>query len=355
MRFLAAQVALRTFAFVIAIGCVLSIAGHARSQTLQTVKDRGAVACGVSQGVTGFSAQSEDKQWTGIDADFCRALAAAIFDDPAKVVFLPLSAEERFQALQSKQIDVLSRNSTWTMARETELGLLFAGVNFYDGQGFLVRHARNVTSALELKGAKICVQSGTTTELNLRDYFAANNMQYEPVPTATAEEALAGYIAGRCDVLTADASALHGERLKTPQPGDHDILPEIISKEPLGPAVRQDDVQWFNIVKWVNFAMLNAEELGVSSETIDTALSSTEAGNQTPRELGGKFRRADGTLRATGPFVSSVVSGTTRKYTSAISELSRNSGFHAVSISSGPVAAFSMRRRSAECVRVDDG
>ena len=271
-----ARAVLRTLTFFIAIGCAASLGEDAQAQTLKAVKERGAVACGVSQGVIGFSAQTEDKEWSGIDADFCRALAAAIFDDPGKVAFVPLSAEDRFQALQSKKIDVLSRNSTWTMARETELGLLFAGVNFYDGQGFLVRHAGNVTSALELNGAKICVQSGTTTELNLRDYFAANNMRYEAVATPTAEEALAGYIAGRCDVLTADASALHGERLKTPQPADHDILPEIISKEPLGPAVRQDDVQWFNIVKWVNFAMLHAEEVGVSSETIDAALSSTK-------------------------------------------------------------------------------
>jgi len=274
MGLVAARAVLRTLTLIGAIGCAVSLGDSARSQTLKTVKERGAVACGVSQGVLGFSAQSEDKMWTGIDADFCRALAAAIFDDPGKVAFEPLSAEDRFQALQSKKIDVLSRNSTWTMARETELGLLFAGVNFYDGQGFLVRHARNVTSALELTGTKVCVQSGTTTELNLRDYFAANGMRYEAVATPTAEEALAAYIAGRCDVLTADASQLHGERLKTPRPDDHDILPEIISKEPLGPAVRQDDVQWFNIVKWVNFAMLHAEELGVSSESIDAALNS---------------------------------------------------------------------------------
>jgi general L-amino acid transport system substrate-binding protein len=270
------RAALRTLTVVVAIGCVAAFGEGAGAQTLKAVKERGAVACGVSQGVIGFSAQSEDKSWTGIDADFCRALAAAIFDDSSKVAFVPLSAEDRFAALQGSQIDVLSRNSTWTMAREVELGLLFAGVTFYDGQGFLVRHARNVTTALELAGAKICVQSGTTTELNLRDYFAANNMRYEAVATATAEEALAGYVAGRCDVLTADASALHGERLKTSQPEDHDILPEIISKEPLGPAVRQDDVQWFNIVKWVNFAMLHAEEVGVSSETIDAALNSTK-------------------------------------------------------------------------------
>jgi general L-amino acid transport system substrate-binding protein len=275
MRRLVARAALRPLAFVSVLGCVLFASAAASSQTLKAVKERGTVACGVSQGVTGFSAQSEDRIWSGLDVDFCRALAAAIFDDASKVTFVPLSADERFQALQAKTIDVLSRNSTWTMGRETELGLLFAGVSFYDGQGFLVSHARNLASALELTGSKVCVQSGTTTELNLRDYFAANGMRYETVPAATLREALAAYVEGRCDVLTADASALHGERLKTPRPADHDILPEIISKEPLGPAVRQDDVQWFNIVKWVNFAMLDAEELGVSSETIDVALTSS--------------------------------------------------------------------------------
>jgi len=275
MRSLAAGVVLRSLAFVVAIGCAMALGDAAGAQTLKAVKDRGAVACGVSQGVIGFSAQSEDKSWTGIDADFCRALAAAIFDDPGRVEFTPLSADDRFQALQSKKIDVLSRNSTWTMGRETELGLLFAGVNFYDGQGFLVRRARNVNSSLELAGSKVCVQSGTTTELNLRDYFTANGMRYEAVAVGTADEVLAAYVEGRCDVLTADTSALHGMRLNTAQPSDHDILPEIISKEPLGPAVRQDDVQWFNIVKWTNFAMLHAEELGVSSETVDATLNST--------------------------------------------------------------------------------
>jgi general L-amino acid transport system substrate-binding protein len=171
---------------------------------------------------------------------------------------------------------VLSRNSSWTMSRETGLGLAFAGVNFYDGQALMVRHSRNVTTALELDGSKVCVQSGTTTELNLQDYFRANGMKLEVVATPTAEEARKAYEAGRCDVLTADASALHGERLKTGNPDDHDIMPEILSKEPLGPVVRQDDFQWFNIVKWTNFAMLEAEELGVSSQTIDAALASAK-------------------------------------------------------------------------------
>jgi general L-amino acid transport system substrate-binding protein len=250
---------------------------HAASaQTLKAVKERGAVACGVSQGVIGFSSQSDKGEWSGIDADFCRALAAAIFNDRDKVKFVPLSAEERFGALQSRQVDVLSRNSSWTMSRETELGLAFAGVNFYDGQSLMVRHARNVTSALELDGSKVCVQAGTTTALNLQDYFQANGMKYDPVIAPTAEDARMAYEAGRCDTLTADASALHGERLKTGKPSDHDILPESLSKEPLGPVVRQDDFQWFNIVKWTNYAMLNAEELGVSSQTIDEALKSAK-------------------------------------------------------------------------------
>jgi general L-amino acid transport system substrate-binding protein len=192
------------------------------------------------------------------------------------VRFVPLSADERFHALQSKAIDVLSRNSTWTMSRETGLGLIFAGVTFYDGQGLMVRHARSVSSALELNGSRVCVQTGTTSELNLQDYFRANGMTYEAVPAASADEARGAYESERCTVLTSDASALHGERLKTANPNDHDILPEIISKEPLGPAVRQDDVQWFNIVKWTNFALLNAEELGVGAQTIDEALRSTK-------------------------------------------------------------------------------
>jgi general L-amino acid transport system substrate-binding protein len=248
----------------------------ASAQTLQAIKDRGTLACGVSQGIIGFSAKSYREEWSGMDVDFCRALAAAIFNDASKVTFVPLSATDRFAALQAKQIDILSRNSTWTLSREAELGLLFAAVTYYDGQGLMVRRARNLSSALELNGAKVCVQAGTTTELNLTDYFQANGMAFEAVATATAEEAVKAYDAGRCDVLTADASALYGERLKTASPDDHDILPEIISKEPLGPVVRNDDTQWFNIVRWTHFAMLNAEELAVGSETIDAALKSAK-------------------------------------------------------------------------------
>jgi len=261
--------------YVLSLACAAWLCGGAAAQTLKAVTERDTLNCGVSQGVIGFSTQ-DGGQWTGFDVDFCRALAAAIFNDASKVRFVPLAAEERFSALQAKQIDVLSRNSTWTMSRETGLQLAFAGVTFYDGQALMVRHAVKVTSALELSGSKVCVQAGTTTELNLRDYFQVNKMTFELVAASSLEEARTAYEAGRCDVLTADASALHGERLKTAQPGDHEILPEIISKEPLGPVVRQDDFHWFNIVKWVHFAMLNAEELNVSSQTIDQALQSTK-------------------------------------------------------------------------------
>jgi general L-amino acid transport system substrate-binding protein len=247
----------------------------AAAQTLNAVKSRGALICGVSEGLLGFSTTDPKGNWTGFDVDFCRAVAGAVFGDTSKVRFIPLNAVDRFAALQSGRIDVLARNSTWTISREIEFGLMFAGVTYYDGQGFLVRKARNVTSSLELGGSKICVQSGTTTELNLKDYFRDNKMDYEPVTFAGVDDVRMAYDAGRCDVLTSDVSQLHAERLKLGKPGDHLILADVISKEPLGPAVRQGDDQWLNIVKWTHFAMVNAEELGVSSKTIDEALRST--------------------------------------------------------------------------------
>jgi general L-amino acid transport system substrate-binding protein len=245
-----------------------------QAQTLKAVQDRGVLNCGVSQGLIGFSIADDKSAWSGFDVDFCRAIAAAIFNDPSKVHFTPLSASDRFDALHNKQIDVLSRNSTWTMGRETELGLVFAGVTYYDGQAFLVPKSRNLQSALDLDGSKVCVQAGTTTEPNFIDYFETNHMKYEIVRGATAAETLAAYQAGQCNVLTSDASGLYALRLQLPRPADHRILPDIISKEPLGPAVRQDDMQWFNIVKWVNFAMIDAEELGVGTETLEEAQKS---------------------------------------------------------------------------------
>lgn len=260
--------------FIIAVCLAASATAHA--QTLKSIKQRGAVACGVSQGVLGFSAESANHEWVGFDVDFCRALAAAIFNDTSKVKLLPVSATTRFAALQAGDIDVLSRDTTWTMSREVDLGLEFAAVTYYDGQGFMVPRSRNVNSALDLGGSKICVQSGTTTELNLGDYFHSNDMAYEAVLGTSPDDSAKAYDEGRCDVLTSDASQLHAIRLKLTKPDDHIILPDLISKEPFGPAVRQGDDQWLNVVKWTAFALVNAEELGVSSKNIDDALKSNK-------------------------------------------------------------------------------
>jgi general L-amino acid transport system substrate-binding protein len=246
----------------------------ANTDVLKAVKDRGAVNCGVSEGLYGFSSRDDKGNWSGFDVDLCRALSAAIFNDASKVNYVPLSASRRFEALQSGSIDVLSRNTTWTMSREVELGLSFAATNYYDGQGFLVRRAMNKETALDLDGAKVCLQSGTTTELNLVDYFGANKLKSEVIASTAAEDAIKGYDSGQCNVFTADVSQLFAIRLLLSKPDDHVILPEVISKEPLGPVVRQDDMQWVNIVKWVFFAMVNAEELGVTSKNIDEALKS---------------------------------------------------------------------------------
>jgi general L-amino acid transport system substrate-binding protein len=265
---------MKRFANVLALAMCTLAAVPARGQTLKTVIERGSLICGVSQGVYGFSAADDKGNWSGFDVDLCRAIAAAIFNDASKVRFIPLSATDRFANLQSGEVDVLSRNSTWTMSRETELRLNFAAITYYDGQGFLVRNARNVASALELDDPKICVQRGTTTELNLGDYFRANKMAYEPITQSNPDDALKAYDSGRCNVLTSDVSQLYAERLKLANPDRHVVLPDIISKEPLGPVVRQGDDQWFNIVKWTHFAMINAEELGVKSTTIEEAMKS---------------------------------------------------------------------------------
>jgi general L-amino acid transport system substrate-binding protein len=252
-----------------------ALAGAAsEAQTLKTVQDRGTLICGVSQGIAGFSIKDDNGNWSGFDVDFCKGLAAAIFNDPSKVQYVPLSATDRFDALKNKQIDVLSRNSTWTLGREDDFGVAFAGVTYYDGQAFLVPKSRNLTSALELDGSKVCIQNGTTSEPNAMDFFETNHINYEIVHGATAADVVSDYLAGKCNVLTTDESQLFALRSQFPKPSEHMILPDVISKEPLGPVVRQDDMQWFNIVKWVNFALLDAEELGVGSKTIDDALKS---------------------------------------------------------------------------------
>ena len=257
-----------------ALAAILLTASAATAQTLKSVQERGHLLCGVSEGLPGFSAPDDKGQWSGFDVDFCRALAAAIFNDVGKIQFVPLSADNRFAALRQKKIDVISRNTTWTLGRESGLGVIFAAVSYYDGQGFMVRKSLGIDTALELAGKSICTQSGTTTELNLADYFRNNRLTYTAAKFATADEALGAYDAGRCDAITSDVSQLHGQRSKLASALDHVILPEIISKEPLGPVVRQDDTQWLNIVKWTLFAMINAEELGVGGSTIDEATRS---------------------------------------------------------------------------------
>lgn len=244
-------------------------ASAASATTLGDVKAKGFVQCGVNTGLAGFAAPDASGNWSGFDVDFCRAVSAAIFGDPNKVKFTPLSAANRFPALQSGEVDVLARNTTWTINRDTALGLNFRFVNYYDGQGFMVRKSLNVKSALELSGASVCVQSGTTTELNLADYFKANNLQYNPVVFEKLDEVNAAYDSGRCDVYTTDQSGLYSLRLTLKNPDEHMILPEIISKEPLGPAVRQGDDQWLDIVSWVGYAMVNAEEFGITQANID--------------------------------------------------------------------------------------
>ena len=260
----------------LAIAAILP-AGAASAQTLKTVKDRGTLSCGVTSGLPGFSAPDDKGNWTGLDVDMCRALAAAILNDPTKIKFVPLSAKDRFTALQSGEIDVLSRNTTWTLSRDTQLGLNFTAVNYYDGQGFMVRKSLNIDSALKLDSASACVQTGTTNEQNLADYFKANKMKYEVIAFATADETLKAYESGRCDTFTSDVSQVYAERLKLAKPEDHVVLPEVISKEPLATVVRHGDDQWLDLVKWTHFAMLNAEELGVNQKNVDEMLKSDKA------------------------------------------------------------------------------
>ena len=259
---------------LLAAAAATTLSTAAVAGTLDDVRSKGFVQCGVSQGLPGFSNPDEQGNWTGIDVDVCRAVAAAIVGDAGKVKFTPLSAKERFTALQSGEVDILSRNTTWTLVRDSALGLNFAGVNYYDGQGFMVRQDLGVKSALELDGASVCVNIGTTTELNLSDYFRANNMKFNPVVFEKADEVVAAYDAGRCDVYTTDQSGLAAQRVKLKDPKAHVILPEIISKEPLGPVVRHGDDKWLDAVKWTLYAMVEAEELGVTSRNVDQMKSS---------------------------------------------------------------------------------
>jgi general L-amino acid transport system substrate-binding protein len=249
---------------------VAAFAGSAYAgSTFDAVKKQGFVQCGVNTGLPGFSNTDDDGNWKGLDVDVCRAVAAAMFGDASKVKYTPLNAKERFTALQSGEIDVLSRNTTWTLSRDASLGINFTGVTYYDGQGFLVKKSLGVKNAKELSGASVCVQSGTTTELNLADYFRSHNMEFKPVTYDTADATAKAFDAGRCDALTSDQSQLYALRILLKNPSGSVVLPDVISKEPLGPSVRQGDDDWFNLVKWSLFAMLNAEGLGITSDNVD--------------------------------------------------------------------------------------
>lgn len=272
----------RTFQTGLAIGLVVAAAIAAAAityerydtKTLKRTVRRDAVLCGVNTGLPGFSNPDDKGNWSGFDVDFCRAVAAAIFDDPNKVKFIPLDANDRFKELQSRKVDILSRNSTWSMSRETNYDLYFPAVSYYDGEGFMLPKSRNIETALELDGSKVCVQEGTTTQLNLADYFRANNIKYQEMKFGKLDDVLKAYSSGQCDTLTADVSQLYALRLTFGKPDDHVILPDVISKEPLAPVVRQRDDDWMMIVKWTLYAMINAEELGITSKNIDEALKS---------------------------------------------------------------------------------
>jgi general L-amino acid transport system substrate-binding protein len=258
------------------LGMVFAGAALAQS-TLDSVRAKGYVQCGVNSGLAGFSQPDSKGVWRGIDVDLCRAVAAAVFGDAGKVRFTPTTTQQRFTALQSGEVDVLSRNTTWTVSRDSSLGLNFVGVNFYDGQGFMVPKKLNVKSAKQLNGATVCVLPGTTTELNLADYFRANGMTFKPVVIEKLEEIQNAYFSGRCDVFTTDISGLVSTRgSRAPNPADHVVLPEVISKEPLGPVVRHGDDRWFDVVKWSLFAMIEAEEMKLSSKNIDQAAASRD-------------------------------------------------------------------------------
>ena len=270
---------------LLAAGAAVVLSGAASAATLDEVRQRGELRCVITTGLAGFAYTDESGNWQGFDVDFCRATAAAVLGDPNKVKFVTSTGKTRFTILNSGEADVLWRNTTWTFVRDVDVKLLFLGVNYYDGQGFLVPKALGVTSATELDGASVCIQTGTTTELNLADFFRSNGMSYEPVPIETNDEGRTNYLAGRCDVYTTDASGLAATRSTFDDPSAHIILPEIISKEPLGPAVRQGDDSWGDIVRWVLNATLAAEELGVTQENADT-IGETSENPEVKRLLG---------------------------------------------------------------------
>jgi general L-amino acid transport system substrate-binding protein len=282
----------------------LAVAFGAEAQTLEAVKARGNLICGVNQGLDGFSKKDAAGAWSGFDVDFCRAVASAIFADGSKVQFVPVSASERFDVLRDGKVDILSRNSTWTLSRELQYGISFAGITYFDGQGFMVRRAANVDSALELNNSKVCVQKDTTTRRNQADYFESNSMKYEAVLTDSPQDSLDRYQKKECSVVTSDVSQLYSAKQALPDAGDQIILPEVISKEPLGPSVREGDPKWRDLVQWVHFAMLDAEELGVSQSTLAQAEQSSRP---SVRRLLGKDGNIGQTMGLSNDWVANIV------------------------------------------------
>ncbi len=261
-----------------ALFAVVSVSGAAQAgATLDAIKKKGFIQCGVNTGLAGFSVADSQGVWTGLDVDICKAVAAAVFGDANAVKYTPTNAQQRFTALTSGEVDILSRNTTWTLTRDASLGMMFTGVTYYDGQGFMVPKSAKIKSAKELKGATVCVQTGTTTELNLADFARANKLNIKPVVFESLEESKVAFFGGRCKAYTTDASGLASIRAKdAPNPDDYIILPELISKEPLGPAVRRDDVEWFTLVKWVLYALGEAEESGITSANVNEMKSSAD-------------------------------------------------------------------------------
>lgn len=264
-----------TIAAVLGLVVASGIAS-AQTTTLNSVKQRGTLSCGVNNNLAGFS-QSDDKgNWTGLDVDYCKAIAAAVLGDATKVKYVSTTAKDRFNALRSGEIDVLVRNTSWSLDRESSLGVIFAGVNYYDGQGVMVQAARGFKSVKDLDGAAVCVGIATTSEAHLADYFKANKLSYKPLVFEQLDETVQAYLAGRCDAVTTDQSGLYAARIQQPKPRDHVVLPEIVSKEPLGPSVRQGDDQWLTIVRWAHFVLINAEELGITRANVDQMAFSTD-------------------------------------------------------------------------------
>ena len=276
---------MRKSVFFGALAATTLVAGISAAATVDDVKARGELLCGSSTGLTGFGTPDASGNWTGFDVDLCRAIAAAVLGDATKVKFVPLTGETRFTAMQSGEVDLMSRNSTWTFSRDSELALDFVAVNYYDGQGFMVKKELGVSSAKELDGATICIQTGTTTELNAADFFKQNSISYQPVNVADDNEAQAQYVAGACDAYTTDASGLAASRATLPDAENHIILPEIISKEPLGPVVRHGDNNWGDIVRWTYYALLIAEEKGITQANVAEVLA-TSADEEVKRLLG---------------------------------------------------------------------